>query len=120
MRLAASLVAFLILLALPGCGSLRGSSGGKVVLRIATWGGASEENEFTRTIKKLWDEFEKENPGVELREEKIPGSQEYVSKMLLSFVAGTEPDIMSLDASSAAIFINNRVLADLKPHIDKD
>lgn len=110
----------LCLALLAGCASLPGDAPGKTILRIATWGGASEEDEFTRTIKRLWRDFEAENPGVEIREEKIPGSQEYVAKMLLSNVAGTEPDIMSLDASSAAVFINNNVLADLTPYIEQD
>lgn len=105
----------------PGCSHLPGEESGKVVIRIATWGGAEEsDSEFSQTIRGLWRQFEKENPGVVIREEKIPGSKEYVSKMLLSFVAGTEPDIMSLDASSAAIFIENGVLMDLRPLIDKD
>jgi multiple sugar transport system substrate-binding protein len=120
MRLGAALFALLLLLALPGCESLPGGSGGKIVLRLATWGGAAEEDDFTRTIHKLWREFEKENPGVEIREEKIPSSKDYVAKMLQSFVAETEPDVMSLDASSAAVFINNGVLTDLAPFIEKD
>src|SRR5205823_386793 len=52
------------------------------------------------------------------RVENIP--QEYVSKMVLSFIAHAEPDIMMLDFSSASVFINNGVLTDLSPYIASD
>jgi multiple sugar transport system substrate-binding protein len=104
--------------ALAGC--VKSSDSSHVVIRMANWGGASEETEFEATIRRLREEFQRNNPGVEVRVERIPGSQEYVSKMLLSFVAGTEPDIMALDASSAAVFINNGVLLDLAPLIASD
>jgi len=55
-----------------------------------------------------------------VRVEGIPGSGDYVNKMLLNFVANTQPDVMVLDASSAAVFVNNGLLTDLKPFIDKD
>jgi multiple sugar transport system substrate-binding protein len=103
------------LLALAACARESGE-----VIRFATWGGASEETDFSRTINNLYRQFESKHPGVRLREEKIPGSKEYVSKMLLSFVAGTEPETMQLDASSAAIFIENGVLLDLRPFIERD
>lgn len=89
-------------------------------MRMANWGGATEENDFERTVTGLYRQFEAENPGIKIKIEKIPGSQEYVNKMLLSFVAGTEPDIMALDASSAAVFINNGVLRDLRPFFEHD
>lgn len=118
MRFAAILVALLLQ---PACQYLPGEEPGKIVIRLATWGGAEDtDSDFNQTIRALWREFERENPGIVIREEKIPGSKEYVSKMLLSFVAGTEPDIMSLDASSAAIFIENGVLKDLRPLIEND
>lgn len=108
---------WLALLLLGACGPVRE---GTVVLRFATWGGASEETEYTRTLQRLFREFERENPGVKIREEKIPDSKDYVAKMLLSFVAGTEPEVMMLDASSAAVFIDNGALMNLRPLIDAD
>lgn len=102
------------------CACTRSEAGSKVVLRLATWGGAGDDNEFTRTIQAIYREFEAENPGVELRVEGIPGSQEYVSKMLLNFVADAAADVMMLDASSAALFIDNRVLLDLAPLAERD
>lgn len=96
------------------------SRGEEIVLRIADWGGAGEDTEFSRTLAAIRREFEDANPGVTIRVEHIPGSQAYVRKMLLNFIAGAEPDIMVLDASSAAVFIGNGVLRDLRPFIDAD
>lgn len=97
-----------------------GSSNGTTVLRVANWGGAGDDSEFRTTTRELLREFEEANPGVKVQVEGIPGSQEYVSKLLLSFIAGAEPDIITLDASSAAVFIDNKVLADLTPLIAAD
>ncbi len=92
----------------------------EVVIRLGTWGAASDDSEFSRTQRALYREFEAKNPGIKVRLEGVPGSQEYVSKMLLSFIAGTEPDILTLDASSAAVFIDNNVLMDLAPFAKRD
>lgn len=89
-----------------------------IVLRVSNWNGAGEDGEFERLVRGFYREFERQNPGVTLRVESIPG--EYVPKMMLNFVAGTEPDVMTVDASSAAVFVNNGVLADLRPFIEKD
>lgn len=89
-----------------------------VVLRISNWSGAGDDSEFERTVRGIYEEFERRHPGVDVRVEGIPDG--YVSKVILSFVAGTEPDVMLLDASSAAIFIDNGVLTDLTPFIEND
>jgi multiple sugar transport system substrate-binding protein len=91
----------------------------QIVLRVSNWSGAGDnESEYDKLVQEFYRQFEKENPGVRVRIEGIPG--EYVQKMLLNFVAGTEPDVVTLDASSAAIFINNGFLRDLTPFIHKD
>lgn len=109
------LLVLLALAALVGCGP---RDDGKIVLRVANWSGAGDDSEFEKTTQRIFREFEQENPGVEVRIEGIPDG--YVSKVILSFVAGTEPDVMLLDASSAAVFIDNGVLTDLSPFIAKD
>jgi multiple sugar transport system substrate-binding protein len=116
MRRALRLSAFLPLLLLVGCRPPAES--GKIVLRVSNWGGAGDDSEYDQLVQRFYDEFERENPDIDLRIEGIPG--EYVPKMMLNFVAGTEPDVMTVDASSAAIFINNGVLADLTPIAEKD
>ncbi len=95
-------------------------NGDTPTLRIANWGGAGDDSEFYRTVQKVYDDFEAMHPGARIRVEGIPGSQEYVSKMLLSYVAGVAPDIVTLDASSAAVFIENGALRDLAPLISED
>lgn len=109
------LLVLLALTALVGCGP---RDEGKIVLRVANWSGAGDDSEFEKTTQRIYREFEQENPGVEIRVEGIPDG--YVSKVILSFVAGTEPDVMLLDASSAAVFIDNGVLANLSPFMAKD
>ncbi len=88
------------------------------VLRVSNWGGAGEGSEYDRIVEGFYRQFERDHPGVDLRIEGIPG--EYVHKMLLNFVAGSQPDVMVLDASSAAVFINNGLLQDLTPYIRSD
>lgn len=91
------------------------SSSGKV-LRFANWGGAYDGSALAKETRLIRQEFEKRF-SCQLSVEGIPGTQEYVSKMLLSFISGSEPDVMQLDASSAAVFIDNDVLLDLSPFI---
>jgi multiple sugar transport system substrate-binding protein len=92
----------------------------KNVVRMADWSGAGDDSDFNRLIQSVYDEFEARNPGVDLRIEGTPEMQAYVTKMLLGHVAGTAPDVMRLDASSAAVFIENGVLLDLGEYIRND
>ncbi len=90
------------------------------VVRMADWSGAGDDSEFNRLIQGVYDGFEELHPGVDLRIEGTPDMPAYVTKMLLSHVAGTAPDVMRLDASSAAVFIENGVLLDLSTYIARD
>lgn len=108
----------LVALAMVGIGCTGSRESGIVTLRVANWGGAGNDGEYERLVQKIYREFEAANPGVKIRVEGNPDN--YVSKMLLSFVAKSEPDVMMLDASSAAIFIANGVLKDLSPFIEED
>jgi multiple sugar transport system substrate-binding protein len=102
---------------LAGCGSIERDS--RPTLRIANWGGAGDDSDFYKLVRQLYADFgKKENCRVLV--EGIPGSQEYVSKMLLNYVAGVSPDIVTLDASSAAVFIENGALLDLSPYLAAD
>ena len=92
----------------------------RVPLRLATWGGAGDDGEYFKLIQQIYRDFERFNPEVRLRVEGVPGSQEYVSKLLLDHIAGSMPDIITLDASSAAVFIDNGTLLDLNPFIERD
>lgn len=116
MRAAAPKLAMLALLVGGACGRAGEGTG---VLRFSNWGGATEDNAYQKTLDGLVEDFERSH-GIEIKFERIPGSQEYVRKMLLNFVAGAQPEVMALDASSAAVFINNGVLQDLRPFIERD
>jgi multiple sugar transport system substrate-binding protein len=104
-----------------GCGQapeILGTNQAKTIVRISHWGGAGEDGEYERIVQRMYRDFEAAHPGVDVRAEGIPG--EYVHKMLLNFVAGTQPDVMVLDASSAAVFVQNGLLEDLAPFIARD
>lgn len=101
-----------------GCGDLIGD--GRTVIRLASWGGAGDDSEFRQTERRLIQEFEEQNPDIAIRREYVPDGQDYVRKMLLNFIARAEPDIMLLDASSAAVFVDNGVLLDLRPLMEAD
>lgn len=104
--------------AMPLAGCVKAVSG-RPVLRVANWSGATEENDYQRQIREVYARFE-DLHGCELQIEGIPGSQEYARKMLLNYVAGSQPDVMQLDASSSAAFIDNGIVRDLTPLIEKD
>ncbi|MBW7927633.1 MAG: extracellular solute-binding protein [Fimbriimonadaceae bacterium] len=116
-RFVRSLV-LLVLAMVGGCSTITGD--GRTVVRVATWGGAGDDSEFAKVEREIFAEFERQNPDIDIRLELIPGSQEYVRKMLLNFIARSEPEVMLLDASSAAVFVDNGVLKDLTPIIAKD
>ena len=111
-----AVVAICLSLILAGCS--HPTEQGPVVLHLANWGGANDDVAYGRKIEALYHQFEVENPGIKLEIESVP--DQYVQKMILSFVANASPDVMSLDAASAAVFINNGVLQDLQPLIQKD
>lgn len=109
-------VAFMLLLGLAGC--LPPKPEPVVVLRIASWGGVGDDSDAMRIEQEVFAEFERRHPGVQIQQERIPNPQDYVRKLLLSFVAHAEPDVIRLDASSAAVFIDNGVLKDLTPYVE--
>jgi len=91
-------------------------------LRVSNWGGPSVDPSFMKVEREIQLAFEQQHPNVRVQIENIPGptNQCYVPKLLMTFVAGNPPDVITLDASSAAVFINNNLLADLTPLIEQD
>lgn len=88
-------------------------------IRLANWGGAGDGGEFFELVQRLYREFEAKS-GIRLRVEGTPGSQEYTNKLLLDYICGSMPDVVTLDASSAAAFIDNGALLDLRPYVRRD
>lgn len=107
-------LALTLVVCLTGC---QGPRNDQPVLRVSNWGGAGDDGPFERMVQQKDRDFERMT-GSRVRKEGIPG--EYVPKMLLNFIAGTQPDVMVVDASSAAVFKNNGMLQDLRPFIAKD
>ncbi len=108
-------------LGLAGCHpSSRSTDATDVTLRVADWGGASADPAISRFESEVMAEWQRQHPHIHIAPEHIPGSDVYVSKMLTAFVAGTEPDVMALDASSAAVFIENNTLLDMTPRIEQE
>lgn len=94
--------------------------GDRKVLRVANWGGAGDDSAVMVAYREVFEEFERQHPGVEIQVEGTPGSQDYVNKMLLSFVAKSAPDVITLDASSSGVFVDNGLMRDLTPFIAQD
>ena len=92
----------------------------EIILRVSNWGGAQVESDFMRLERQFTREFEAQHPGVSVRVEQIPGYGQYAPKLLMMHVTGSVPDVIHLDASSAAVFIDNGVVGDLTPYIEKD
>lgn len=90
----------------------------KTILRVASWAGAGEDNEYFRLVDQIYRDFERDNPDIKIVIENMPG--DYVPKMMLSHIAEVVPDVVILDASSSALFKKNGVLQDLTPFLEKD
>ena len=108
---------FFLLLLVAGCSGL---GDGRTIVRMADWSGAGDDSDFNNLVSQIYDEFEEAHPDLDLRIEGTPDMQTYVTKMLLSHVARTAPDVMRVDASSAAVFIDNGVLMDMSSYIEGD
>jgi multiple sugar transport system substrate-binding protein len=105
-------------LAAAGCSvGCRGALDGRTTVRLANWGGASDDSEFPRLVRRLYDEFERSHPGIRLQVEKIPGSQDYATKLVFSHISRSMPEVPTLDASSAAVFVEHGILADVSPRL---
>ncbi|MBU0616392.1 MAG: sugar ABC transporter substrate-binding protein [Planctomycetes bacterium] len=108
----------LLALLIGGCGEEAEQS--EIVLRVSNWGGAQVDSEFMRLEHTFEEEFETAHPGVRVQIEQIPGHGQYAPKLLMMHVADSVPDVVALDASSAAVFIDNDVLLDLAPFVERD
>lgn len=87
---------------------------GRVVLRFMGWG----DNDRFKLRQRVVVPFEKKHPHIKVELEEVP--DQYNAKVLIAMAAGTPPDVMILDASSAAAFINKGVLRDLRPLFESD
>lgn len=73
--------------------SSSGSSGSKTVLRfISSWGGVDSKAE---TLKIILNQFEKENPDVDVSNESLFGD-DFLPKIKTDFASGNDPDVFGL------------------------
>lgn len=108
-----------VLLALSaGCGPAGGAA--ETVLRSANWSGPGNDPRFLGLERELIQEFEGRRPGVRVQVEQIPGPGLYEAKLLLMMLSGEPPDVLQLDASSAAVLVDNGLLLDLAPYMAAD
>jgi multiple sugar transport system substrate-binding protein len=114
----------LLTLAAAVVGSLAGCAseedGEKIIVRVANWGSPAVESSFMTLERELWREFEELHPGVRVQVEQIPGFGQYAPKLVMMHLSGSMPDVIHLDASSGALFMNNGVVRDLTPFIEND
>jgi len=103
--------------ALAGCAD---DGAATTVLRVSNWGSPAVEPSFMQVERELWAEFERRHPGVRVQIEQIPGPGQYAPKLMMMHLTGSTPDVVHLDASSAAVFMNNDVLRDLRPRLERD
>ena len=110
----------LLALLVVSCLSCSRPASPKISLRIATWSGAGEDNEYYRLVQQIYRDFETENPDIHIEVENMPS--DYVAKMMLAHIAGVAPDVVVLDAASSALFMKNGVLQDISGYLaaDKD
>lgn len=116
-----STILFSVLLALASVsGCWTSDEPDATVLRVANWGSPRVEEDFMSLERQIWNEFEQLHPGTTVKVEQIPGYGMYAPKLIMMHVSGSVPDVIHLDASSAAVFIDNGILKDLTPFIDRD
>jgi len=115
---AALLTCWLLPIALSGCRDE--GEPDAITLRVANWGSPAVESNFMTLEREIREGFERQHPGVRVQFEQIPGFGQYAPKLLMMHVSGSMPDVISLDASSGAVFIDNGVLRDISPFIEQD
>ena len=114
-RISKSILAIVaVMIGVVGCSTPRKT----IVLKVASWGDPVSNNKFVGTINQIYHKFELAHPGVKIEREVVP--DQYVSKMVLDHAAGDQADILMLDGSSAALFINDHLVRNLRPQIASD
>jgi len=84
-----------------------------IVLHVANWAGAEELKLERRIVAK----FMERHPGIVVEMETIPSS--YKEKIFTSITAGTPPDVFLLDSVIIPAFVNQDILVDLMPYVQK-
>lgn len=83
-------------------------------VRVGSWDSGDALQPFDAAIA----EFEEMHPEVDVQLEAVP--QEYGTKLLAQFAAGTAPDIFQVGDGDVARFVSRGVVEPLDPYIDGD
>ncbi|HOW71660.1 MAG TPA: sugar ABC transporter substrate-binding protein [Phycisphaerae bacterium] len=122
MKLLSALVWASMILAAAGCRDEREPT--EIVLRVTDWGSPVVESDFMRIEREILEGFEQQQHRagrkVRVQKEQIPGPGQYAPKLTMMYVAGCAPDVVHLDASCGALFIDNGMLMDLAPLMARD
>ena len=111
-------VGILVSLFATGCRHASAPAANVVTIHVADWGGASADEKSNQQNQQLIAEFQRLHPAIRVQMEHMPDA--YTQKVMMTILAGTQPDVILLDASSAAIFIDNNTLQNLTPFIESD
>lgn len=81
-------------------------------LRVGTWESVDQLSPWNDVISN----FEAENPGITIQLEAVP--QDYGTRLLAQFAAGTAPDIFQVGDGDVATFVSQGVVEPLEPYIN--
>jgi multiple sugar transport system substrate-binding protein len=111
-----SLIVFAILLCFvlfSGCSKLLPA---KVTLRCAFWGDTSE----IKIINDSVNRFKQENPGIDVKLERLPSGDPYTEKILTQIAGGNPPDIMFCNAERFYVYAVKGILLPLNSYVQRD
>ncbi|PLR87818.1 sugar ABC transporter substrate-binding protein [Bacillus sp. V33-4] len=100
--------------ALAGCSSDSSSSDDKGKTTINVWGMGEE----AKSLPKIADQFEKENPDIEVKVQAIPWDQAH-NKLLTAVASKKGPDVLQMGTSWIPEFASAGALLDLTPHLEE-
>ncbi len=83
-------------------------------LRVGTWESVDQLSPWNDVIAN----FQAENPGITIQLEAVP--QDYGTRLLAQFAAGTAPDIFQVGDGDVATFVSQGVVEPLDPYINSE
>ncbi len=105
-------VLVILLLVLTSCGKI----GSQVTLRCAYWGDTSE----IEIIKSSVELFKKNNPGIDVKLERLPAGDAYTEKIITQIAGGNPVDVMFVNAEQFYIYAKKGILLPLNANVEKD
>ncbi|WP_246861126.1 sugar ABC transporter substrate-binding protein [Bacillus sp. REN3] len=100
--------------ALAGCSSDSDSAGKEGSKTITVWGMGEE----AKTLPKIADQFEKDNPDIKVKVQAIPWDQAH-DKLLTAVASKKGPDVVQMGTTWIPEFASANALLDLQKYTDK-